>query len=120
MHEKFRKNGLGLLMLRQIEYLLVMSTNPPKVLELHVGTYNTGAMRMYNKANYRQMKFLPRHYSWGGKRHDAYLYQKMIQKGIKVNLSQINNELVSWKNNVIEETLVPTSEEENSCNCRII
>ena len=65
-------------MLRHIEYLLMQQKEPPQIFELHVGTYNAGAMRMYDKAKYDRVKFLPKHYTWGGERHDAYLYQKEI------------------------------------------
>lgn len=78
VNENFRKNGLGILMLRHIEYLLMQQEEPPQIFELHVGDYNKGAMRMYDKAKYDCVKFLPKHYTWGGERHDAYLYQKEI------------------------------------------
>merc|ERR1719510_562152 len=75
---ELRKNGLGILMLRQLEYELLQQSIRPDIYELHVGTYNVAACKMYDRAKYDKVEFLKNHYVWDGKRHDGYLYQKMI------------------------------------------
>jgi len=116
--DDFRKQGLGILMLRDIEYRLVhdMSEKPDR-LELHVGSYNTAAMRMYDKAKFTQIEFLPKHYTWDGEKHDGYVYRKYLNGVVQKPLHAVSvNESEEEKNAKTENETISRSYDFNFCN----
>ena len=101
-------------MLREVEYKLVYEMEEaPDCLELHVGSYNAAAMKMYDKAKYTQIKFLPQHYTWDGEKHDGYLYRKQLDDCI----SKKENPTALSVNEIDEQTQPNNSRLEfNFCN----
>lgn len=97
VHKKYRRKGIGSLLLDTFISHITSSDRPIKVkaVYLHVLTTNQAAIVFYESRNFKYHSFLPYYYSIRGRSRDAFLYVNYINGGRRPNvLDQIKQTIV--------------------------
>lgn len=95
VHQKFRRKGIGSLLLDTFVRYITIDRQNVKAVFLHVLTTNQPAIVFYEKQNFQYHSFLPYYYSIRGRSRDAFLYVNYINGGRRPNiLDQIKETLM--------------------------
>jgi hypothetical protein len=90
IHRKFRRNGIGSLLLDTFINELRSRDKSIKVCYLHTLSTNLSAILFYEKHNFHCFSFLPHYYSINGKSKDAFVMLRVDKVGNEENNTIFN------------------------------
>ena len=85
--EEMRGHGIATALIQKCKEKCEASELKPLFISLHVTTYNTQAIPLYEKLGFKRRKLLKKHYTVRGQKYDSYFYILYINNASEPILS---------------------------------